>query len=177
MRCTGYFPANGHEYCFPCNDSKGLNIITSIIMLIGILFLWSLLSFGISSRSVAIFLNYLQVINMIQVRLKLYASVTTFGFRTTRRTQIDCIFLLTDKVNCINRAFASSRTFASKHSIPLEPQEFNIEYPTVLQVYAVPIVFSCVAFFIFCEFLISFLYDLKTIVIRIFETVNLRKCT
>ena len=88
MCCTGYFPGNGHEYCWPCLESKSASIILSITMLIGILFLWSLLSFGISSRSIAIFLNYLQVINMIQVRLEFYAWVTTFGFRITRRTRM-----------------------------------------------------------------------------------------
>ena len=50
-------------------------------MVVGILFLWSLLSFGINSRSVAIFLNYLQTINMIQVGFDFYAWAYNFRFQ------------------------------------------------------------------------------------------------
>ena len=67
--CTGYFPGNGHEYCWPCAKTATANTFLLIGGSILIFSLWGLLSFGITSRSVGILLNFLQVTNMIQVLL------------------------------------------------------------------------------------------------------------
>ena len=65
----GYFPANSHEFCWPCGSSTSMNFIFLIGSFIFVFSLWGLMSFGIDSMSAAILLSYLQITNMIQVQL------------------------------------------------------------------------------------------------------------
>ena len=65
--CTGYFPGNGHDYCWPCAPSSTANILFLIGGSICIFSLWGLMSFGINSVSAVIFLGYLQLTNVILV--------------------------------------------------------------------------------------------------------------
>ena len=67
--CTGYFPGNGHEFCWPCAKTATANKFYLIGGSILIFSLWGLLSLGITSRSVGILMNFLQVTNLIQVLL------------------------------------------------------------------------------------------------------------
>ena len=71
MLYIGYFPANSHEFCWPCGSSSTINIFFLFGGLTFVFSLWGLMSFGIDSMSAAILLNYLQVTNMIQVHLAL----------------------------------------------------------------------------------------------------------
>ena len=78
--CTGYFPGNGHEYCWPCAKTATANTFLLIGGSMLVFSLWGILSFAIDSMSAAILMNYLQVINMIQVSLTSWVSLLVFAF-------------------------------------------------------------------------------------------------
>ena len=78
--CTGYFPGNGHGFCWPCAKTSTANTFLLIGGSIFIFSLWWLLSYAIDSMSAAILLNYLQVLNNIQVNLTVLVSLIVFAF-------------------------------------------------------------------------------------------------
>ena len=85
--CTGYFPGNGHDYCWPCAPSSTANILFLIGGSICIFSLWGLMSFGINSVSAVIFLGYLQLTNVILVSFLLLLLLFLFVHSPTYRVQ------------------------------------------------------------------------------------------
>ena len=133
--CTGYFPGNGHEYCWPCAKTATANTFLLIGGSMLVFSLWGILSFAIDSMSVAILLNYLQVINNIQVNLTVLVSLLVFAFR-------DVVRIRATRQEQMLLSPAQEREFCA-HDIPiLSKQGFNIDYPTTLKIYSVPIMLS-----------------------------------
>ena len=123
---TGYFPGNGHEYCWPCAKTATGNTFYLIGGSIFIFSLWGLLSFGIDSMSAAILMNYLQVINMIQVSLASWVSLLVFAFievvGTFDKTPTNAMNTFTDLRTTILHTYMISPFYQNRNSAFLIPQ-------------------------------------------------------
>ena len=88
--------------------------------------LWGILSFAIDSMSAAILMNYLQVINMIQVSLTSWVSLLVFAFievvGTFDKTPTNAMNTFTDLRTTILHIYMISPFYQNRNSPLLIPQ-------------------------------------------------------